>query len=201
MLTDWPVSDDVRVACAPEATYRALVEDADTTSTAGVLGHAALANAVLVFGMPLIVTGRITFVSLTSSVLCWGFVAVLQTILGWALIVSSPSRRVGVRRALDLWFAAHLPFSLWMLVVFGWVMYTNGLAQLSILATATVPAVWTMVLIWSYCRAVLGVSQRAAAWRVALEQAAAWLLVTAYVLFAAGGLGSIIRFLVRQFES
>ena len=56
-----PVSDAVRVAFAPEATYRELVEE-DTRSVLEVVARAALANAVIVFMMPLMVTVCRTFV-------------------------------------------------------------------------------------------------------------------------------------------
>jgi hypothetical protein len=198
MLSSWPVSDDVRVAFAPDATWRALREDGVRPSLTRTLARAALANAVLVFMMPLMVTGGITAGSLAFSALCWGFVAVLQTLLGVALVWSWAARPVSVLRGLELWFTAHLPFSVWLLVVAAFVMYTNRLAQLWVLATAIVPVVWTNVLLHSYCRVVLGMSGVAARRRVAVEQTAAWLLVTAYVLFAAGGANGVLSFVARQ---
>jgi hypothetical protein len=198
MINAWPVSDDVRVAFAPDETWRALLDDAVTPSLPRTLAQVALANAVLVFMMPLMVTGHVTIGSLAFSALCWGFVAALQAGLGAAIVSSSPARRVGVLRGLELWFTAHLPFSLWLLVVAAFVMYTNRLAQLWVLATAIIPAVWTNVLLRSFCRVVLGRSARDAGRRVAFAQTAAWLLVLAYVLFAAGGANGVLTFVARQ---
>lgn len=197
-MRHWPVSDGVRVAFAPDATYGALVEDASSSSLIQLIGRVALANAVLICIMPLMVTGGITLESLAFSVVYWGFVAVLQALLGAAVIAASPSRRVSALRALDLWFAAHLPYSAWLLIVGVSVMFTNRLAQVWVLPTALVPAIWTSNLLTSYCRVVLATTERGARRRIAAEQLVAWAFVTAYVLFAAGGASGIVGSVARQ---
>jgi hypothetical protein len=60
---------------------------------------------------------RITVALFASSIVSFGFVVLIQMAVGAGIIVSAGSRRASMTRALDLWFAGHVPYSLWLLVV------------------------------------------------------------------------------------
>jgi hypothetical protein len=66
--------------------------------------------------VPIMAVQRVTIGLLASSTLSFLFVIAIQLAVGALLIASAASRRVGMSRALDLWFAAHVPYSLWLLV-------------------------------------------------------------------------------------
>ena len=65
-------------------------------------------------------TGRVTPSLVLSTTLCWSFVVVLQAVIAIALIAAPARRTVGLPRALDLFFAGHAPWSLWMLAAAAW---------------------------------------------------------------------------------
>lgn len=191
-----PLSDEWRVAVAPQQTYAALVSDpaAPTQLVARIalilLVFATIASAIL--------TGRITIPLVANGALAWCFVLVLQIAIGTLVILSAPTRRVGLVRALDLWLASHLPYSLWLLLIALWFGVAETFPPFALVLTVIVPALWTSLIGRAYCRAVLGVSARGAHWRVAVHQSMAWLCVTAYLVFASGGPTSLVTYLARQ---
>src|SRR5262245_57745018 len=73
------------------------------------------------------------------------------------------SRRM--MHALDLWFAGHLPYSLWLLIAFACMgAAANGPLRL-LITSAIIPAVWTACIVAAFCRVVLGTSPSGARWR------------------------------------
>ena len=191
-----PFSEEWRIAVAPAETYNALVSEPDASSrlvvrvTVILLVFATIASVIL--------TGRITVALVATAVVTWGFVLVLQILIGTLVILSASTRRVGVVRALDLWFASHLPYSLWLLLIASWLIFAATFPPFVMVLTVVVPAVWTVVIARAFCQVVLGVSARGARWRVALHQSLAWLCVMAYLVFASGGPTSLVTYLARQ---
>jgi len=190
------LSEEWRIAIAPEKTYTALVNDAAASSR--LLARLVLILLFMATIAAVIVTGRITVGLLVTAALSWSFVLVLQMLIGMLVIQSAPARRVGFARALDLWFASHLPYSLWLLMMATWLFVVASFPPFALALTVVVPAVWTGVISLAYCRAVLVASARGARRRVAVHQAIAWLCVAAYLAFASGGLTSLIAYLSRQ---
>ncbi|HET6958484.1 MAG TPA: hypothetical protein VFI56_17925, partial [Vicinamibacterales bacterium] len=115
-----------------------------------------------------------------------------------AVIASSASRDVGFAHAIDLWFAGHLPYSLWIL----------ALPMLTVVPVATpheimaislvVPLVWTTFIVTAFCRVVLGLSPTAARRRAAIHLALVIIVGSIGVMWAAGGPAALLSYLVRR---
>jgi hypothetical protein len=81
-----------------------------------------------------------------------------------------------MRRALDAFFALHVPWSSWMLAWATWTWITTPVVRHSgwVLWTALVPAAWTAIGIYRFCRQELGDPHRRALARVFAHQAIIW---------------------------
>jgi len=197
------LSEEWRIAVAPGKAYRALVSDSTASTLRKRHGRRLLARVALIWLLmatiaSVIVTGRITVPLLLSAALSWSFVLVLQLVIGTVVIQSAPARPVGFARALDLWCASHLPYSLWLLLMAAWLCLAATFPPFNLVLTVVIPAAWTVAISWAYCREVLGASAHGVRWRVALQQLLAWLCVAAYLMFASGGFSSLAVYLSRQ---
>ena len=190
------LSEEWRIAVAPEETYEALVSEPAAPN--GLIVR--LAVIVLVFATiaAVILTGRMTVALVATAIVTWSFVLVLQIIISMCVVLSASTRRVSVGRALDLWFASHLPYSLWLMLIASWLIFAATFPPFVMVLTVIAPAAWTVIITLAFCRVVLGVSARGARWRVALQQSLAWLCVVAYLVFASGGPTSLVTYLARQ---
>jgi hypothetical protein len=121
-------------------------------------------------------TGHVTASLVLSMTLCWSFVVVLQMAVALSLIAIPAQRTVGLPRALDLFFASHAPWSLWMLAVAAWAPSAVGRPLWPVLCAALVPLVLTQRMIAAFFREVLEMDPREAAARTMAHQAATWLL-------------------------
>jgi hypothetical protein len=120
-------------------------------------------------------TGRVTPALLLSTTLCWSFVVVLQAAIALALIAGPARRTVGIARALDLFFAGHAPWSLWMLAVVAWAPSPVGRPFTPVLIAALIPLVLTPRIVSAFFREVLEMDPRHAVSRAAAHQAVTWL--------------------------
>ena len=89
--------------------------------------------------------------------------------------------------ALNLWFAAHLPYTLWMLAVSVLMAISRHASAELLIASAIVPAAWTFVLVSAFCRVVLQTGRAGARWRAIAHQLLIWTIALSYVAWAAGG--------------
>ena len=78
--------------------------------------------AALILGasMTMAATRQAAPAILLSTIACWGSVIVLQIVIALAVIAGPARRTVGIPRALDLFFASHVPWSLWVLFSVAW---------------------------------------------------------------------------------
>jgi hypothetical protein len=111
------LATDVHVALSPDSTYRALVADDQRVAAWQMLRRPLVVLLVMATAVPIMAVQRITLGLLASSIASFGFVVLIQMAVGWAIIASARSRRASMPRALDLWFAGHVPYSLWLLIV------------------------------------------------------------------------------------
>jgi hypothetical protein len=190
-MTLW--SDEARVAMSPDATYRRLVAGPDTTPLTRLLRRPAVILLVISTLVPIMAVQRVTLGLAITAAVSWSFVVAIQWIIGWLVVASAPARRVGFRRALDLWFAGHLPYSLWMLVFFSAMAQTRtgsvGLVALS----AVVPSAWTTAIVAAFCRIVLGASPSEARARAVVHLTLVWIVGLTYMVWAAGGTAGPLR--------
>jgi hypothetical protein len=195
---EFPLSDELRVALFPRRVYATLCTEPAAAPTRALLRRASLPLLWIALLVSMMVTLRVTVGIIVTAALCWSFVMLLQGFAGAGLIAAAPNRQVSRRRALDLWFAAHLPYSLWLIVPATWSTLRGDLAPGWVLLTALVPLVWTVRIGSAYCQTVLGTSRAGARVRLAVHQTFVWLLAIGYFLFAAGHAG-VTRYLARQF--
>jgi hypothetical protein len=130
----------------------------------------------------MVTTGRSDLRLVASTTLYWSFVPILQLIAALVLVRAAPNRRLPVPAAIDALFAANGPWSLWLLALAGWAVSAPPIARSmdGILAAALIPLVWTPVLVFVFCRSVLGDAPRAAASKTLLHQAAMLALFLVY---------------------
>lgn len=191
------MSSDLQIALNPEPTYRRLVAEAARRSWARALGR--LAFLVLTFAaiVSIMATHAITIDLVLVSAAAWCFVPLVQAAMGLVTIAPARGRTVGLARALELWLAGYLPYILWLLLVPFMVML-GALTQIGvILVTFSAAIGWASFIETAYCRVVLNASPSAARARVAAHQLLMLTLVSAGVLWAAGGVASVVTFLAR----
>ena len=114
-------------------------------------------------------------------------------------IGSARSRRAGLLRALDLWFAGHLPYSLWLLTTAAAFAAAPWASLDLLIVLAVIPAVWTAVIVAAFCRHVLGTSRAGARWRAAVHFVVMWAIALELVALSAGGWFQITRAVTRFF--
>ena len=179
-------SSELQIALAPQASYQRF-RSAVLPGRLHVLRRLALIVLVIAVMAPIMAVQRVTLGLVATAALSWSFVVALQAMVGIGLIASAPSRSVGALQALDLWFAGHLPYSVWMLCAFGLTaMAKTGPIRLVILS-AVVPAIWTAIIVAAFCRTVLGTTPSGARWRAVAHFVSIWAITLGYIAWAAGG--------------
>jgi hypothetical protein len=134
-----------------------------------------------------------------ATAIAWSFIVAIQLVVGVLVIGSVPSRRIGLWHALDLWFAGHLPYSLWLLAVAALMANVPGSLEL-IIVLAVAPSLWTAAIVAAFCRIVLGCSRGGARRRAAIHFVAVWAIGLEYVALSAGGWFQITGAVTRLFE-
>lgn len=179
--------DDVAVALAPARAYARLVEGPRATTWRHALGRPVLVLLVIGVSTAIMATGRLTLSLVASTMLLWSFAIVIQVIAALALVASSRRRAVGASRAFDLFFAGHLPWTIWILVVTAW-----HAAELpygfELLVCGAVAAIWrTAQIVHAFALTVLGTAGSGARARTAAHQAAIVLVILSFVAATSGG--------------
>ena len=162
-----------------------------------MLRRPLLVTLVIGTAVPIMAVQRVTVGLLIASTISFAFVVAIQMAVGAAVIASVPSRRVSMSRALDLWFAGHAPYSVWLLalaLIFA-AMPAASLDRMVLLAT--IPAAWTIVIVSAYCQTVLGTSRAGGRWRAGLHGVAIWAIGLELIAFTAGGWFQIAGALTR----
>jgi hypothetical protein len=186
-------STELRVAFAPSRTYAALLAASGPMTWSEALVRPAATLLVISLAVPLLAVQRVTAPLVVLTAIAWSFVLFLQLLAGAALVASAPRGHVAMPRAIDLWFAASLPYNLWMLTAAAVVAATGWSGSIVWLLASALPAlVWTAVLSWSYCRVILDLSPVAAGWRVTVYETGAVIVVLAYEAWAAGGWFNVV---------
>ena len=148
---------------------------------------------VIATAVPIMAVQRITLALFAFSIASFGFVLLIQMTVGVGIIAFAPARRASLPRALDLWFAGHVPYSLWLLATAA-VFAATPYASLDVLIVlAIVPAAWTAVIVAAFCRQVLGAGRAAARWLAALHVLVIWAISFELVALSAGGWFQITR--------
>jgi hypothetical protein len=181
------LSLDAQVAIAPEATYQQALTGRTPIRWWAALRRPALVLLVIAVMVPIMAVQRVTISLVATTAVSWSFVLAIQIVVAVGVIASAPARRVSMLRALDLWFAGHLPYSLWMLMMFAWMGTSTSSSLRLLVISALVPAVWTARIVSAFCRVVLGASRWGAVWRSIVHFVVSWAIGLTYVAWAAGG--------------
>ena len=172
-------SDALRLMLWPAAEYSARVAASRDATWAGAISVPLLVALLLGIVTSVATTGRVVGSLVLSQTVCWSFVPALQLGTASMLIGSAPRRRVTFPRALELLFAAHGPWSLW-LVATGLLQSVFPDQNLA-LASSLVPGTWTAWMLSEYGREVLGLTPAQSRLRVLAHQGATVLLILTYM--------------------
>jgi len=181
------LSSEVTVALTPAAGYRRLLADKAPVPWWRALERPAVVLLVVGVIVPVMALQRVTIGLVATAALSWSFVLAIQGLTGAAVIASVPTRSIDTIRALDVWFAGHLPFSLWMLVAAAWVAVSASMSAEAMVLSAIVPSVWTAIIVSAFCRTVLGTTRNGGRMRAAGHSMATWAVGLSYIAWAVGG--------------
>lgn len=189
----YPMPPELALMVSPQATYAALARSGGRGTMVTAVRRPVLVAIVLGVSMAMSATGHVTPSLVLSTTLCWSFVVALQAAIAIALVAAPARRTVGLARAIDLFFAGHAPWSLWLLGAAAWAPSPVGRPMLPVLVAAAVPLVLTPRIVTAFFREVLEMDPRHAVARAAVQQAISW--ITFVILF-----GTAIALVPRIFE-
>jgi hypothetical protein len=168
------MSPEIELIVAPRRTYAALAVSDAPIGVVGALRRPLLAAVVLGTSMAMSCTRHVTPELVFSTTLLLSFVIIGQVVIALVVTSGRDVRAIGRARALDLFFASHAPWSLWLLAAAVWVPSTVGLPPVPLWLAALVPIVLTPRIIAAYFREVHGFDRRRAVVRTVVHQALTW---------------------------
>jgi hypothetical protein len=175
-------SPALRLMFRPTAEYRSQMARSRDVAWSGALATPILIAVLLGVATVRSATGRVTFGLLISGMICWSFVPILQ--LGTAAaFIRSRTSSVSFARAIDLWFLAHAPWSIWILVVAVLMSLMPVSIELTVVS-GLIPTFWTASILTAFFREVCGRSRLSARRRTVAHQAITWMLILTYIELA-----------------
>ena len=186
------MSAEIRLMVSPGATYASLARVSGRVTTLTAIRRPLVVTLVLGVSTAIGATSHVTPALLLSTTLCWIFVVALQAAIALVLIAGPARRTVGLARALDLYFAGHAPWSLWMLAMAAWGP-ALGRPFMPMAIAAAVPLVLTPRILAACFREVLEMDPRYAVARTVVQQVMTW--VTFVILF-----GTAVQIVPRILE-
>jgi hypothetical protein len=166
---------EMRLLIAPRDTYARLARVPSAIGPLRALRRPVAAAIALGVSVAIAGTGHVTPLLVLSATVCWSLAIAIQAAIAIALIAGPARRTVGLPRAFDLFFASHVPWSLWFLTVAAWAPSPLGRPLLPVLVVAVVPLILTPRMIAAFFREVLEMDPREARARTAVHQAVTWL--------------------------
>jgi PHP domain-containing protein len=101
---------------SPHPVYAAMAADPPLSSALAWLRRPLLAALAIGVSVALSATGHLTLALVASTTLSWFFVVVAQVAIAAAVLAPYARSGIELRRALDLFFASHVPWSLTLLL-------------------------------------------------------------------------------------
>ena len=168
----------------PTAAYRSLAENYPPLGAAGALRRPAFVVLVIACAIAIAATGRVTAPLVISLGFTWGWTVLWQVLVA-AVITRSATVPLTFAQRIDLFFAGHAPWSLWLLLMAAWSRLLPQFTDLyAILVTVIVPGAWTLVIVRGFCGGALGLPRREATVRAIAHQALIWGVAFVYVAWA-----------------
>jgi hypothetical protein len=180
------VTDDVELAVSPAATFDRLVRARHTGSATALAGRLLLAIAVIGVSVAIDATSHVSIPLAAGIGASWSFVILMQALAAAAVILPARGRAVTACRAFELWFQAHVPWSLWLVLpAIAALIIGRKVGDATLTALMPIPFAWTLVLLRAFARQVL--RARRALVVIAVHQAVVWGLALCYLAYAIGG--------------
>ena len=187
------LSPELRLMVSPGQTYALLARAPGRGTALTALRRPLLVAVVIGVFEAMSATGHVTPSLAASTILCWSFVVMLQAAIGLGLIAGAAQRTVGIARALDLYFAGHAPWSLFLLAAAAWAPSPLGRPLTPVLVAILVPLILTPRIVSAFFREVLEMDPREAFARTVVQQALTW--VSFFILF-----GTAVAWMPRVLE-
>jgi hypothetical protein len=181
-MPSFAASDAIRLMLAPAREYRARVAAATDASWRRALTVPALLVLMLGLLNSTAAAGHVTASLVLDQIVCWSFLPALQLLTGAGLIASADARRVTFPRAVELLFAAHGPWSLWL--VAETLLQTVYPDPYVVIGSGLVPLTVTAFMLGAFGREVLGLSAGRARRRVIAHQVVTALMIVTYIELA-----------------
>jgi hypothetical protein len=190
------VPRDLSLALSPTKTYRELIAEPERGTWLRALERLAFVAILIGTAVTLSSARRLPPGLVLMGIVCWSFVPITQWLIGLVVIGRAPGRPLSVPRCLELLFAGHLPWSLWMLVFIGFDTFTPVPIPLVIqVLSLLVPAVWTTIILSAFCRIVLGCTPSRAHRLIVAHQAMTWTAFFGYVVLVSGLWPRVLAFI------
>ena len=187
---------DLRLALSPTKTYCELIAEPERGTWLRALERIAFVAILIGTAVTLSSARRLPPGLVLMGIVCWSFVPITQWLIGLVVIGRAPGRPLSVPRCLELLFAGHLPWSLWMLVFIGFDTFTPVPIPLVIqVLSLLVPAVWTTIILSAFCRIVLGCTPARAHLLIVAHQAMTWTAFFGYVVLVSGLWPRVLAFI------
>ena len=174
------MSPELRLVLAPRETYAALARSRRARPSLGTaLRRPLVAALVLGVAVAIAATHSVSPALVASTTISWSYVIALQLAIALPLVAGRARRTVGVARAVDLFFAGHLPWSTFALLAAVWGFTPSGAPMWPLAAAAIVCWLLTVRIIEAFFAEVLALDARAARRRTILQQAITWTVFVA----------------------
>jgi hypothetical protein len=173
------VSPEIALIVSPRATYAALARTPAPASPLSALRRPLVAALVLGTSVAISATHAVSPALVVSTTLTWSYVVLAQLAIALPLLAGPARRTVGLARAVDLYFAGHAPWSIFVLLAAAWGLTPNGWPVWPVAAAAVVPAILTARIVRAFFAEVLALDARAARRRTIVQQAVTWTIMLA----------------------
>ena len=159
---------------APRDTYAALRDTRRPLSAAAALRRPLFVALVTGVSVALASTRSVSVALVASTTIAWSDIVLLQLAIALPLVAPGARRTVGVARALDLYFAGHAPWSLFLLAAAAWAPSPGGRPSWPLNLAVIVPLVLTPRIVCAFFAEVLGLDRAAARRMTVLQQTLTW---------------------------
>jgi hypothetical protein len=191
-------STELYLALRPERVYRQLVaHDRDVTFWQVLVRPATVVLAMGIV-IPMMAVHHVSLRLTATAAIPWSVAVAIEFLAAACVIASSSSRRVRMARAIDLWFAGHFPYSLWLLTL-PIATLNHSVAPFEVIGTtALVPTIWTAFIVAAFCRVVLGTTTAGARWRAGIHLALVATSAATLFTISAGGGAAVLSYTLRR---
>ena len=167
-------SAELRLMSSPRQTYAALTSRRVRLAPPAALRRPLLVAIVIGVSMALAATRRVGPALVASTTLSWSYVVLLQLLIAVPLMARRARRTIGLPRAIDLYFAGHAPWSLFMLFAAAWAPSAVGRPVWPIAVAALIALGLTARIVAAFFAVVLALDTRRALRMTIFQQAITW---------------------------